>query len=419
MVNIGVICPSLSGHLNPMTVLARELQSRSHRLIFFQIPDLESRISRDGLGFYPIGQSDYPLGSLSQYVAKLGELEGISIIQYWHQEHQRMTEVFCRDVPQAIKEKEIELLLVDQVEPAGRAIAEYLNLPYITICNALALNRESNIPPVFTNWKYRDSWLSRLRNQLFYYIGDSTIKKYDRTIFEYRKKWKLPTLKGSDLLFANSPLAQISQQPPLFDFPRRNLPPCFHYCGPFRSDISTEVDFPYDKLNGKPLIYASLGTLQNTKQEIFQIIAAACQGLEVQLVIAHGGGLDDSAIRQLAGSPLVVPYAPQWQLLSKASLTITHAGLNTVLDSLSHGVPLITIPIAFEQPTIAARIDWLGVGKSIPVAKLNIPILRSSIKQLFSRQSYRQAAEKVKNSIDRAGGVRQAADIIEKIIIDR
>jgi MGT family glycosyltransferase len=121
----------------------------------------------------------------------------------------------------------------------------------------------------------------------------------------------------------------------------------------------------------------------------------------------------------LAGSPLVVPYAPQWQLLSKASLTITHAGLNTVLDSLSHGVPLITIPIAFEQPTIAARIDWLGVGKSIPVAKLNIPILRSSIKQLFSRQSYRQAAEKVKNSIDRAGGVRQAADIIEKIIIDR
>jgi len=39
--------------------------------------------------------------------------------------------------------------------------------------------------------------------------------------------------------------------------------------------------------------------------------------------------------------PLVVEYAPQLELLAKARLTITHAGLNTVLDSLSNGVPLV------------------------------------------------------------------------------
>jgi len=54
--------------------------------------------------------------------------------------------------------------------------------------------------------------------------------------------------------------------------------------------------------------------------------------------------MNAEAVQRLPGSPLVV-YAPQLELLAKARLTITHAGLNTVLDSLSNGVPLVAIPI--------------------------------------------------------------------------
>ena len=61
--------------------------------------------------------------------------------------------------------------------------------------------------------------------------------------------------------------------------------------------------------------------------------------LEAQLVITHGGGLRQSDVDSLPRGPIVVDYAPQLELLSRASLTLSHAGLNTVLDSLS-GVPV-------------------------------------------------------------------------------
>ena len=50
----------------------------------------------------------------------------------------------------------VDALLVDQTEPAGATIAEYWDLPFVTICNALALNREPSVPPPFMDWDYRE-----------------------------------------------------------------------------------------------------------------------------------------------------------------------------------------------------------------------------------------------------------------------
>src|SRR6185503_13104054 len=101
-----------------------------------------------------------------------------------------------------------------------------------------------------------------------------------------------------------------------------------------------------------------------------------CRGLDVQLVISHGGGLTPEEANGLPGDPLVVGYAPQVDLLARAALTITHAGLNTVLDSLANGVPLVTVPITYEQPAIARRVEWTGSGRSIPLAQLNADRLK-------------------------------------------
>ena len=47
---------------------------------------------------------------------------------------------------QAVESAGISMLLVDQMEPAGGTIADCLKLPFVTICNALALNRDGILP---------------------------------------------------------------------------------------------------------------------------------------------------------------------------------------------------------------------------------------------------------------------------------
>ncbi len=91
--------------------------------------------------------------------------------------------------------------------PGGGAVAEFLQLPFITVCNALALNREPGIPPIFTHWVYQEASWTHLRNQVVSYISDLTVQPFHMVVARYRRKWKLPPLRGSDLFFANSQLA--------------------------------------------------------------------------------------------------------------------------------------------------------------------------------------------------------------------
>lgn len=414
MTNIGIICPPISGHLNPMLSLGKELQKRGHRLTLFQVEDVAPKVIDEGIEFYPIGQSDYPNGSLKEYFETLSQLRGLNELKFTLQCGQKLANIICRDAPAALQKSGIELLLVDQNEPAGGTVAQYLGIPFVTICSSLPINRESFAPPVFTNWSYSKSWLAYLRNQIGYALFDRIIQPINNVLNSYRQQWKLPLIKYPDETF--SQLAQISQQTADFDFPRTNLPNCFHYTGPLRNLSASVPSLENKFLSDKPIIYASLGTLFNKRPELFHIIASACEYLNVQLIISLGRGGNVKDYQQLPGSPLIYDYVPQLELLQSTALTITHAGLNTTLDCLTHGVPMVAIPISSDQPAIAARIQWTKVGEVIPLAKLTIPKLRSTVQKVLKEDSYKKNALRFKESICRAGGVVRAADIVEAVI---
>ena len=187
--------------------------------------------------------------------------------------------------------------------------------------------------------------LSRLRNRLAIRLLLRAASPLSRDISRQRRAWGLkPHLRPDDAL---SSLAQITQLPEALEFAiRGEKPPGLYYTGPFvHAQQRPAVEFPWERLDGRPLIYASLGTFQNGSETIFRKIAEACAGLDAQLLISLGGGLDPEKLGELAGSPLVVRFAPQLEIVKRAALVITHAGINTVLESLSVGVPLVAIPL--------------------------------------------------------------------------
>lgn len=410
----GILCPPGTGHLNPMSALGYELQRRGHQVTLFGLPNVESYAIAAKLDFYPIGAAKFPLGSAKRSQDRLGKLDGILALLYTIDLFRQGTEVVLQEVPQACKQTNVEVLLIDQASFEGSTIAEYLNLPFITICNALLLNSESTVPPSLTSWNYDPSWLGQLRNQL----GTNLLKlagiPIQLIVNQYREKWGLKALSSQDQLDIWSTRAIISQQPLSFEFPRQNLPDYFYFVGPLVNQIArAEIPFPWEKLTDKPLIYASLGTVQNKILWVFIQIAYACLGLDIQLVISLGGATEPDELGYVPGSPIVIKAAPQLALLQRASLCITHAGMNTTLESLSNGVPMIAIPITNDQPAVASRIAWTKTGEVINLNNCTVDTLKTAIQQVLSQPEYRQNALKFKAEIEQAGGVSKAVDIIE------
>jgi zeaxanthin glucosyltransferase len=222
-----------------------------------------------------------------------------------------------------------------------------------------------------------------------------------------------------------SPLASITQVPEAFDFESSHWPSQFHHTGPFHDGKGREkVDFPWERLTGEPLIYASMGTLMNGRADVFRtIVAALAKHKDLQLVLSLGDQVDPKQIGPMRGNAIIVKRAsnaiivkraPQLELLKRASVCITHAGLNTVLESLAQGVPQIAIPIAADQPGVAARIAEKQTGVVTSLEKLTAEHLSTLLIEVLNNSTYRDNARKLQKAIANANGLSVAADLIEE-----
>ena len=182
-----------------------------------------------------------------------------------------------------------------------------------------------------------------------------------------------------------------------------------------RRTASEHAPFPFDRLDGRPLIYATLGTVLTDSEGALPRLAAACSDLDVQLAIALGGTGRPFDYAALPGNPIVVGNAPQLAVLKVAAVTFCHGGLNTVLESLAAGVPALAMPHSTDQFGVAQRLIRSGAGEAI-ASRLSRQQLHGSLNRLLRESRYRERAQLMRESIDKAAGQRRAADLIEQAL---
>jgi zeaxanthin glucosyltransferase len=388
------IAPPLTGHYKPMAALARELVSRGHGATFVHQSSARALAALHGADFVPLTSS--PLGEHRGVAGTIREVA-------------RQTDMLCHHAPDVLREINADAVITDQLEPAGGLLADYLGLPCITVASALPINREPGVPPPYVGWNYDPSPRGRWRNNGGWRITDRLMRPVSAVIQRHSESFNLRPRRRIEDCFSS--LLQLAQAVPLIDFPRAELPENFHYLGPFRHGSTEAFDLP--GRDGRPLAFCSFGTLQGRRLKLFAKVSAACANLGLQLVIAHCGRLTPRQVGALPGNPLVFDYLPQEELLAEARLVITHAGFNTVLETLARGLPMLALPIAFDQPAIGARIRHAGVGEVISPRRASAFRLRKSMKRIMHEPLFEQQAHKVQQQIAAAGGVKRAADLVE------
>ncbi len=94
------------------------------------------------------------------------------------------------------------------------------------------------------------------------------------------------------------------------------------------------------------------------------ILSALCRAigqLDIEAIVTTGDAVDPR-ILNAAPNTRVVRFVPHDAILPHARLVVTHAGHGTVMAALSHGVPLLLLPMGRDQAMIAARAAELGLG---------------------------------------------------------
>jgi zeaxanthin glucosyltransferase len=414
MARIGMFCLPWIGHLNPLAGLATGLIDRGHEVVFFHVPDFVDKVRLRGFRCDVFGKRTCPAGTMMERIAELGRTEHFEVTRGSLDLLRLQSEALFAEARPVIEMAKLDLWVVDHLDYAASTLAAYIKAPFVTVIVGLMRHEEEGVPG-FSGEPYSSDPDVQERDRRFRKALLETSKPFRDFIEAFRLKVGLGLFSYDNLW---SRLAQITQQPAEFEFPRRQLPACFHFTGPFALRANRPpAPFPWERLSGKPLIYASLGTVTNRNWRLYTAIAEATADLDVQVVLSLGGTEALELPRALPGSPLVVSFAPQLAILERAVLAVTHAGMNSTLECLAAGVPMVAIPIANDQFGISARIEWTGTGLRIPATEVEPARLGQAIKTVLNDESFGRSARQFREIIAEADGLRHAVDIIERVAV--
>jgi UDP:flavonoid glycosyltransferase YjiC (YdhE family) len=406
--HIAIITPPTSGHINPLVALGTALAARGHRVTLVHMADVAPLIPGSSVQFAPLDHPADRPGLLSRHFQNLAAPSGLIGLPRMIRSTATMTQLLLDALPNALRRLQIDAVIADSVEPAGALVARHLQLPFVTSVTGLPLLREPTVPPPFLGWGYRSDALGRNRNAGGYVVSDLLMRPIGRLVARYARRWGL----DANAQYQWSDLLQIAQCPAELDFPRVMLPSSFRYGAPWRLPEPTEEPINND---GRPLVFCSLGSLQGSRKSLFAAMTKACAAVGARALVAHGGGLTDEEAASLPGSPVVKAFWSQTQVLPRCSAAILHGGFNTVLDALIAGVPIITVPLGFEQPATAARLHHVGAGRTVTPHELRRGALVTSLRAVLTLPTYRRAALQIGTAMAAIGGADTAAATIDAV----
>jgi zeaxanthin glucosyltransferase len=412
---IGFLSLPVPGHLNPMTALARELCGRSHEIVLISVLDTEAFVKGvAGLDFVPCCEKEFPRGAMKDVSGQMSVRRGSEATEFTVKAIALMTEPLLNSLPDIVSKSGIEALVLDTYHFYIELVPMKLQMPFVHLSNAMHFDYSGNTPLCIYDWPHESTREAFERNRRGVSAFVDVLGRNNSAAIAYAKDAGIELSK--DAYNTTSKLAWITQTPKEFDFQSAHWPAELHHTGPLVDESNrAKIDFPWNELTGEPLIYASMGTLQNGLVDVFREIGAATAKYKnTQLVLSIGNHIDKERIGSLAKNAIVVKNAPQLELLKRASLCITHAGCNTVLESLMYGVPQIAIPIAHDQPGVARRIVDNGTGCYMPLKNLTAKGLATLIDEVLSDGAYVESVRKLQKSIAQYNGLSAAANLLEE-----
>lgn len=404
--HLALFCPPYKSHIAVFQCLAGALKRRGHRVTLMVNAGVEPFLDQHVPVATIEGTSRAEIEAIIARAAAPGGPLGI--LRTVH-DGVTLSEAICRSAPSRLAALRVDAIVADQTEPAAGLVARFLNLPLISIACAVPMERGSGIPLPFLPWPYDASEKGLKRNAGGERVSRLLLSEQRRLIRRWAGRFALAG-DFDDLLSCSSDLATIAQITTEFDFPRENAG-LLHCVGPIR-DAVPATPLPIEPEPGRPFVFMSLGTLQGHRFRLFKTVAAACRKIGAQLLVAHCGGLSKSQEKAL-GATWVTDFVPQRAVLERADLCVTHGGINTVLDALSCGTPMLVLPIAFDQPGVGARVVHHGVGLRLSPRFLTQGRVTEALARLLADPTYAQRASAFGGRITAAGGLQEAVSIIE------
>ncbi|KIA91622.1 glycosyl transferase [Pedobacter kyungheensis] len=384
------VVPPLTGHINPTLSMGTALLERGHRVAWITLDQsLGAKLPAGGeLLVIRYDQNDQQKKDSEKYLDIITKkiVYGIDSIKFLYEEVLiPLNRHSYEGIASLLDQYQPDLVITDNQMFAGAIAATNKNYPYVTSVTAPAAIKVMDELPKVHEWEV---------NQ----------------IVALQKEFGIHEASS----IACSTLATLVFTSKAF-FGEMELPEHYQFIGPVFNRRKTHVPFNWEAFhaNNQPKILVSIGTTfdHEHKKNFFAKVTEAFANENLHVVVVS----DPDLFETWPANFTVQREVPQLDLLPHLDAVVCHGGHNTVCETLMHGLPMVVIPIAYDQSHVAGRVFRVGAGERLNFNRFKASHLKEAVNKVMQESSYKIAAEAIKQSFTDAGGTASAAGLLEAL----
>ncbi|MBB5158325.1 macrolide family glycosyltransferase [Saccharopolyspora phatthalungensis] len=376
-----------TGHVNPTLPLVTELLRRGHRVSYAVGHEMASTVETTGAEVVELPTEMPKIPQQDQF----GPQRLAGLMRFMLDDIQAsfpmLEKRFHADKPDAV--------CFDVMTTIGRMLAEKLGVPEIALVPNFASNE---------NFSLRDA------------LSDSNAEFPVEVFAEFGRR--IQQLGAEFGVHAYPPVGAPPAGLNLVFLPREfqlsadTFDQRFRFLGPLLGDRAEVPWQPRDP--HAPLLFISLGTAFNNRPDFYRMCFAAFADSPWQVAMSTGQHLDASELGPVPANFDVRPSFPQPAVLRHAAVFLSHTGMNSTMESLHAGVPLVAVPQMPEQAANAARVEELGLGRRLNSGTLTAADLRAAVDEVAADEQVRAHLDGMRQIIHDCGGAVAGADALEE-----
>ncbi|XP_020778558.2 UDP-glucuronosyltransferase 1-2-like [Boleophthalmus pectinirostris] len=415
-----ILVLSLDGsHWVNMQVLLEELHARGHSITIlrssgswyikeqsdvYSTINLPSKMDLKDFGVFLERQFQAQVEGISALISLAPEF--LSIIMKLH-EMWRGDLIYIfnnKTLLKELKDTKYDLMLTDPGVGTGVILARYLKLPLVLntrwfhaldVHFLFAPSPLSYIPVTGSGLTDKMSFFQRVQNVLYYSVALAheylVTPSYNAICEKYVEEGCniVKLMQDADIWLFRSDF--------VFDFPRPTMPNVIYIagysCKPLRA-LSAELEDFMQSAGEHGVIVMTMGCFVNALPiKKAEEIASVFSKLPQKVIWRHLGARPST----LGNNTLLVDWMPQKDLLGhpQTKVFVAHGGTNGVQEAIYHGVPVLGIPLFFDQFDNLLRLQDRGAGTIIRLSELNGDTFEKGLKELLHQEHYRDNMQRL------------------------
>ncbi len=412
-----------TGHVAPMTTVARALVGRGHEVRFYTGARFRDRVEASGATLVPWQQEpDFDENDLPATFPRLVGKKGMRQLLV------NVVDCFIATAPAQVADLKAEwerepwdVLAADEVSVGAVLFSERMGAPWATVA-VLPLNLAGPAgPPSGMGIIPGTNPVTRARDAMLRGLVPMISRPVNVAIGDARRAAGLPPTRLTMEKLVFSPSLIVASGAPLLDYERPDRPPHLHFGGELRSPVaatSADAALPqwWPELADRTVVLVSQGTQNIDPADLIRPALDALADSPALVVATTGVPGRDTLPFTAPANTRVAGFAPFTALLPHVDLMVTNGGWGGTLSALAHDIPLVIAGGDLDKPEIAARVAWSGAGVNLRTGTPTAQAVRDAVDRVLADPSFRAASARVGAQLRSLGGASRTAELLEGML---